>query len=1023
MTESSLSAEETQTPEAHQEVAPKPKYKKSPKKKFAPGELSGKTPETLKKIKLVGGQMLTGEPVPPPRPEEVRGQKIDWSNRHGFLKRHIQTPELRAKYFGKLLVYAYAGKGVSTTGKPSSLWKARCDCGKHITISAWDLKQGRKKHCGCGPTPPVPLKHLFQSTQAPQNPSVDPALVFARESLIAYACLQWAGYEPAAHHQLIAKYLEKVERGEVNRLMICMPPRHGKSSIVSEYFPAWFLGKNPDKMIVTASYGQELASDFGRKVRNQIADPLFPKLFNGVTIAEDSAAIDKFNMSSPNKGGYFAVGVGGALTGRGANCLSGETKIITEAGELNIDTLVQLQCRPKVLSFNHDTNALEFKSVVAVQESVTDELVEIRTSSGNSILSTGNHVVYGGEQGYRAAEVFEPGDEVLSCRVKIKQDMLYMRGRKEWVWERLQGLLLKGSESRCCLKVCEMRSRIYKTALRVREKFKTRAYGFLLLFKMFAGTPCYKKQTEMFDLRNSDREKNKEVLQRTFREPYFGSANYEGLHYLWDRIQGEISQNWVLFRNMCEFSSFSTNGRGRKFSLQGWDKLRKAIFGNARIGYGARSLELCSVSCPWGNRVGLSFGLESYPRQNNIKSSSRQSHSAGQPTGKPCDDVQDLPFNPPQVRTDTVSVVRRIRSTGHKVYDIQVEGNSNFFANKILVHNCLIIDDPIKSREDADSESNRRKIKDWYTAVAYTRLMGNGAIVICQTRWHLSDLSGWLLEEHKHENWVVLNLPAINSKGEALWPERYPLETLYQIKKTLPSRDWEALYQQKPFIEEGGIFKREWWKMWPENKKFPTCSFVIQAWDTATTDKDLKSNSYSARTTWGIFQGPDDEVPNVILLEAWKERVEFPELQKEALRAYREYEPDKVLIEKKSSGQQLIQILRRMGLPLVEFLPEKIGDKTARAYAAQNLFENGRVYYPSRRWAEDVIDELARFSPSSPNDLTDSSTSALIWLQKSWLLQHSDMKEEDDPTEDEEEDDLLPSNVRRFKPRKRSAYG
>lgn len=814
MTESSFSAEDHQTTEAPQEVAPKPKYKKTPKKKFAPGELSGKTPETLKKIKLVGGQMLTGEPVPPPRPEEVRGQKIDWSNRHGFLKRHIQTPELRAKYFGKLLVYAYAGKGVSTTGKPSSLWKARCDCGKHITISAWDLKQGRKKHCGCGPTPPVPLKHLFQSTQAPQNPSVDPALVFARESLIAYACLQWAGYEPAAHHQLIAKYLEKVERGEIKRLMIFQPPRSGKecahstpvfttdgwkthgelkvgdrvytpsgcqakiiaestehhqddylvevstgevirchanhewvvydsvfgkwvkeeteslrhqienfelveklnhrymlptlcsdfqfkidfpfderryivsvtynpngelgkciqidkphglyvvgkslipthnSMLVSEYFPAWFLGKNPEKLLVTASYGQELASDFGRKVRNQIADPLFPKLFNGVTIAEDSSAIDKFNLNPPHKGGYFAVGVGGALTGRGA------------------------------------------------------------------------HV--------------------------------------------------------------------------------------------------------------------------------------------------------------------------------------------------------------------------------------------------------------------------------------------------------LCVDDPLRNREDADSESVRRKIKDWYTSVAYTRLMEGGAIIICQTRWHLMDLSGWLLEEHKHENWVVLNLPAINSKGEALWPERYPLETLHQIKKTLPSRDWEALYQQKPFIEEGGIFKREWWKMWPENKKFPTCSFVIQAWDTATTDKDLKSNSYSARTTWGIFQGPDDEVPNVILLEAWKERVEFPELQKEALRAYREYEPDKVLIEKKSSGQQLIQILRRMGLPLVEFLPEKIGDKTARAYAAQNLFENGRVYYPSRRWAEDVIDELARFSPSSPNDLTDSSTSALIWLQKSWLLQHSDMKEEDDPTEDEEEDDLLPSNVRRFKPRKRSAYG
>ena len=139
-----------------------------------------------------------------------------------------------------------------------------------------------------------------------------------------------------------------------------------------------------------------------------------------------------------------------------------------------------------------------------------------------------------------------------------------------------------------------------------------------------------------------------------------------------------------------------------------------------------------------------------------------------------------------------------------------------------------------------------------------------------------------------------------------------------------------------------------------------------------------------------MFKRADDAVPNVILLDRWKERVEFPELEKEAMRAYQNYQPDKVIIEKKSSGQQLIQILRRMGLPLVEFLPEKIGDKTARAYAAQFMFENGRVYYPDRRWAEEVIDDLAQFSPSSPNDITDTVTMAIIWLQKSWFLQQRD---------------------------------
>ena len=332
--------------------------------------------------------------------------------------------------------------------------------------------------------------------------------------------------------------------------------------------------------------------------------------------------------------------------------------------------------------------------------------------------------------------------------------------------------------------------------------------------------------------------------------------------------------------------------------------------------------------------------------------------------------------------------------------------------------NCLILDDPIKAREDADSEASRRRLRDWYTSVAYTRLMDNGSIVVCQTRWHTDDITGWLLKEHKHEKWVVLNLPAINSRGEALWPEKYPLKVLNNIKTTLPRRDWEALYQQKPFIEEGGIFKRQWWNKWPDHKPLPECSFILQSWDTATTDKDLKSNSYSARTTWGVFKRADDAATNVILLDRWKERVEFPELEKETKRAYKSYQPDIIIVEKKSSGQQLIQIMRRMGVPLVEYSPDK--DKVSRAYAAQFMFENGRVYYPDRRWAEDVIDDLALFSPSSPNDITDTVTMAIIWLQKSWFLQHSDMQE----GEASESEDDLPKHSRRLRLiKKRAAYG
>lgn len=274
---------------------------------------------------------------------------------------------------------------------------------------------------------------------------------FAFSRLISYAAYQWPGYRDAAHHRLIARHLEAVERGDIKRLMITMPPRHGKSMLASEFFPAWYLGRNPDHYVVTATYAQELADDFGRKVKNQIEDDSFKAIFPGVGLADDSKSAKRFHIegqsggyehSTSQRGAFYAVGVGGPLTGRGAH--------------------------------------------------------------------------------------------------------------------------------------------------------------------------------------------------------------------------------------------------------------------------------------------------------------------------------------------------------------------------------LLLIDDPVKNREDAESEVIRKKTKDWYTSTAYTRLMPGGRIVIIQTRWHEDDLAGWLQAEHEHEGWVTLDLPAIGDDGKALWPEQYDIASLEQIKRALPPRDWSALYQQRPSPETGDFFKRDW---------------------------------------------------------------------------------------------------------------------------------------------------------------------------------------------------------------------
>lgn len=145
------------------------------------------------------------------------------------------------------------------------------------------------------------------------------ALERAKNSLASYAALMYPRFENPPHIRAIIEKLEAVERGEIDRLMIFMPPRHGKSLITSQLFPAWFIGRNSTKSIIASSYGAELASDFGRATRNFVASPTHRAVFPQSIMSDDLGSIHRFAMLGG--GAYFAVGSGGALTGRGADLL------------------------------------------------------------------------------------------------------------------------------------------------------------------------------------------------------------------------------------------------------------------------------------------------------------------------------------------------------------------------------------------------------------------------------------------------------------------------------------------------------------------------------------------------------------------------------------------------------------------------------------------------------------------------------------------------------------------------------
>jgi predicted phage terminase large subunit-like protein len=198
---------------------------------------------------------------------------------------------------------------------------------------------------------------------------------------------------------------------------------------------------------------------------------------------------------------------------------------------------------------------------------------------------------------------------------------------------------------------------------------------------------------------------------------------------------------------------------------------------------------------------------------------------------------------------------------------------------------------------------------------------------------------------------------------------------------------------QQPTSESGAIVKREWWKEW-EDEDPPKCEFVIQSWDTAFTKNER--SDYSACTTWGVFymnENPDDA--HVILLDAFKRRMEFPELKEVAYKHYMEYEPDAFIVEAKASGAPLIFELRNMGIPVQEFTPTRGNDKIARINAVSDLFASGKVWAPRTRWADEVIEEMAAFPNSDHDDLVDSSTQALIRFRKGGFIKlESDEKDE-----------------------------
>lgn len=300
----------------------------------------------------------------------------------------------------------------------------------------------------------------------------------------------------------------------------------------------------------------------------------------------------------------------------------------------------------------------------------------------------------------------------------------------------------------------------------------------------------------------------------------------------------------------------------------------------------------------------------------------------------------------------------------------------------------LMIDDPVKNREDAESEVSRESTYDWYTSTAYTRLAPGGGVLVILTRWHDDDLAGRLIAAEKEggDQWEVVEYPAIaevdepyRKKGEALHPDRYPLPALHRIRKAVGPRDWSALYQQKPVAEEGAYFTKNMFKFYDPEELPPEEELVFYtAWDLAVGTKE--ANDYTVGITVAM-----DTQENLWVVDMKRQKSDAAGTVETILDVHERYRSLETGIEKGQIQMAIGPFLERRqaerrlyDFNYLELLPGR-RDKQARARSIQGLMQSGRVYFPDPekvRWCQELMFEMLRF----PSGVHDDAVDSIAWL-------------------------------------------
>ena len=764
----------------------------------------------------------------------------------------------------------------------------------------------------------------------------------ARDDLIAFCQYMDSNYKVGKHHRILADQLMAIEAGDKDRIAVNIPPRHGKSQLVSTYFPAWFIGRNPGKKVMLVSHTTDLAVDFGRKVRNSIDSAPYGDIFPGTALAADSKSAGRWNTTTGCE--FYAAGVGSALAGRGADlllvddphseqdilngnftafekayqwfaygartrlmpggrvaivhCMTGETPVLMACG---LEKPLR-DIRPGDMVASYKDGSLVSRKVLNWASQGVDCIYAIRMTCGKVVRANERHpfLVYReGEQKWIKVKDLKVGDLFVSLR-----DAPGLRAQKQ----------------------NPVSAPLVKPLTRGTESIQT-----------------HQDLGQTIGVNTEDRLVQLQAV--SFPQRLLGCANHIII-----KLSGLLAGGIVLLKETATHTLNTDMALVSPTTTVCWQS--RMVSAQSVSDHRVQTIPHLTGKGSWLSIIATI--LQKFARCFATRATSLS------------DTGQQKKYLKGQFSTS--EIISITLDGEEEVFDIQVEDTENFIANAIVSHN---------------------------------------------TRWHSDDLTGRLIKDMANnedsDQYEVIEFPAIlevedKDTGEivqrALWPEFFDLTALLRTKASMPVFQWNAQYQQNPTGEEAAIIKRDWWRIWPDDDP-PAVEYLIMALDAAAEANNRAD--FTSLTTWGVFFNHEEDMHQIILLNAIKQRMEFPELKAMSMEEYKEWEPDAFIVEKKSSGTALYQEMRRAGVMVQEYTPVRgsinnPNSKMARLNSVSDIISSGLVWIPAKRWAEELVEEVAGFPFASNDDQVDTTIMALMrFRQGGFIRLPTDERDEEIP--------------------------